>query len=273
MPLVLVVLLMAVSADAAPGSCSIDEIEGRCSGTAQPVPASSAMPASVGTTAKPVLLEVFHAHDCPHCAEALQWLPELERRYPNLVVRKYEVKANPENRRRFHETAERHHTTVKGVPTFFLGEDTIVGFYRDQTCAALIEKVHALSGLTRDADCERSRELKVPLLGTLKTDQVSLFNFTLVLGLLDSLNPCAIWVLTFLLSILVYSKERQRIALIGGTFVLASGLVYFAFMAAWLNLFVIIGMSRVITLALAAIAVIMGLINIKDFSGTSRASL
>jgi hypothetical protein len=52
----------------------------------------------------------------------LQWLPELERRYPNLVVHKYEVKANPENRRRFHETAERHHTTVKGVPTFFLGE-------------------------------------------------------------------------------------------------------------------------------------------------------
>ncbi len=262
--LVWCVLLVSAPSAAAQGSCSIDEIAGRCSvgRESDPAPSAAALPATAG---KPVLLEVFHAHDCPHCAEALAWLPELQRRYPNLAVRTYEVKANPENRRRFHETAERHHTTVQGVPTFFLGDDVLVGFYRDQTCAALIEKVQALSGFARDAECERSRELKVPLLGTLKIDQISLLNFTLVLGLLDSLNPCAIWVLTFLLSILVYSKERQRIALIGGTFVVASGVVYFSFMAAWLNLFVIIGMNRAITVALGLVAIGMGAINLKDF--------
>jgi cytochrome c biogenesis protein CcdA/thiol-disulfide isomerase/thioredoxin len=262
-PVVLITLFLAASVQAAPDFCSVDEIAGHCASAAQPSPTWLPTPTSVAT-AKPVLLEVFYAHDCPHCHEALLWLPELERKYPNLVVQKYEVKANLENRRRFHQTAARHHTTVKGVPTFFLGDTSIVGFYKNQTCAALIEKVHALSGFTPDAECERSQEFSVPLLGTLKTHQVSLLNFTVILGLLDSLNPCAIWVLTFLLSILVYSKQRRRIALIGGTFVLASGLVYFAFMAAWLNLFVVIGMSRVITLVLAAVAICMGLINLKE---------
>ena len=101
-------------------------------------------------------------------------------------------------------------------------------------------------------------------LASFSRGKVSLLNFTVILGLLDSLNPCAIWVLTFLLSILVYTKQRQRIALIGGVFVLASGLVYFAFMAAWLNLFVVIGMHRLITLLLAAVAIGMGLINVKE---------
>lgn len=212
-----------------------------------------------------MVLELFYAYDCPHCHEALEWLPELERRYPNLVVHKFEVKAHPENRVRFEQAAALHHSAIKGVPTFFLGDETFVGFYRDQTCAALVEKVRELSGFARDTECERARELKVPLLGTLRVSQLSLLNFTVIIGLLDSLNPCAIWVLTFLLSILVYSKQRRRIAMIGATFVLASGLVYFAFMAAWLNLFVVIGIHRALTLTLAAVAIGMGLINVKEF--------
>ncbi|MFC1641459.1 cytochrome c biogenesis protein CcdA [Myxococcota bacterium] len=260
----LTALFLTTSVQGAPDFCSVNEIASRCSAEAQPGEAQPPT-SSPARTGKPVLLEMFYAHDCPHCHEALKWLPELERKYPNLVVHRYEVKAIPENRRRFDEAAARHRTTVRGVPTFFLGQDTIVGFYRDQTCASLIAKVHALSGYTRDADCERSRELEVPMLGTLRTDQISLFSFTLMLGLLDSLNPCALWVLTFLLSILVYSKQRQRVALIGGTFVLVSGLVYFSFMAAWLNLFLVIGLSRVLTVTLAVIAISMGLINLKEF--------
>ena len=245
--------------------CSVDEIAGQCMDA---TPSSQTPPsidtASPAISGKPVRMELFYAHDCPHCHEALEWLPELEHKYPNLIVEKYEIKSNPENRRRFQESAERHHTAIKGVPTFFLGDDTIVGFYKDQTCAALVEKLHMLSGFTRNPECESSQEIKVPLLGTLKPNQISMLNFTVILGLLDSFNPCAIWVLTFLLSILVRSRQRGRIAMIGGTFVLASGLVYFAFMAAWLNLFVVIGMQRTLTLALGAIAICMGAINIKE---------
>ena len=66
---------------------------------------------------------------------------------------------------------------------------------------------------------------------------------TLAIGLLDGFNPCAMWVLLFLLSLLVTLRDRFAMALIAGTFVLVEGIAYFVFMAAWLNLFLFIGLS------------------------------
>ena len=63
------------------------------------------------------------------------------------------------------------------------------------------------------------------------------------MGLLDGFNPCAMWVLLFLLSLLVRLQDRRRMALVAGTFVLVSGAVYYAFMAAWLNVFLAVGLS------------------------------
>ena len=73
------------------------------------------------------------------------------------------------------------------------------------------------------------------------------------------------WILVFLLSVLVNVKDRRRILLIAGTFVFVSGLAYFAFMAAWLNLFMLIGIARPIQIALGILAVLIGSINVKDF--------
>jgi hypothetical protein len=54
-------------------------------------------------------------------------------------------------------------------------------------------------------------------------------------------------------------------ALIGGIFVFFSGAIYFLFMAAWLNLFIYLGELRLITLVAGAIAVLIALVNIKDY--------
>jgi hypothetical protein len=53
--------------------------------------------------------------------------------------------------------------------------------------------------------------------------------------------------------------------LIAGTFVFVSGFVYFAFMAAWLNAFLFIGLSRAMQIALGVTAVLIGGVHIKDF--------
>ena len=88
---------------------------------------------------------------------------------------------------------------------------------------------------------------------------------TVILGGLDSFNPCAFFVLFFLLSLLIHAKSRKRMLLIGGTFVFFSGFIYFVFMAAWLNLFLITGQLRTVTVIAGAIALTVALINIKDF--------
>jgi len=105
----------------------------------------------------------------------------------------------------------------------------------------------------------------LPWLGAVDVQTLSLPTMTLVLAGMDAFNPCAFFVLMFLLSLLVHAQSRRRMLLIGSIFVLCSGLVYFLFMAAWLNLFLVMGAQRWITLAAGLVAIVIAAINIKDY--------
>ncbi len=105
----------------------------------------------------------------------------------------------------------------------------------------------------------------LPVFGRLKVSDIGMPLFTVAVGLVDGFNPCAMWVLLFLLSILVNLRDRVRILAVAGTFVLVSGLAYFAFMAAWLNVFLIVGYLRPIQIGLGILAIMVGAIHVKDF--------
>lgn len=114
-------------------------------------------------------------------------------------------------------------------------------------------------------DAADAAALAVPLLGTLDAQTMSLPLFTVAIAALDAFNPCAFFVLLFLLSLLVHAHDRRRMLLIGGIFVFFSGLLYFVFMAAWLNIFLWVGELRVITVIAGLIAITMAALNIKDY--------
>ena len=107
--------------------------------------------------------------------------------------------------------------------------------------------------------------VELPVIGAVRVEELGLPLFTVVIGLIDGFNPCATWVLLFLLAMLVNLKSRRRMALIAGTFVVVSGVVYFAFMAAWLTFFAVIGVSQVVRVVLALLALAIGGMNVKDF--------
>ncbi|MCD6464153.1 hypothetical protein J7L02_01360 [Candidatus Woesearchaeota archaeon] len=110
-----------------------------------------------------------------------------------------------------------------------------------------------------------STTVKIPIIGTVNTASVSIPLLTMIIGLVDGFNPCAMWVLTFLLTILVYARKRSKMLLVGLTFVITSGVIYFLFMTAWLNLFLYIGYAEALRIVIAIIGIVMGLINIKEF--------
>ncbi len=89
--------------------------------------------------------------------------------------------------------------------------------------------------------------------------------FTAIVAGLDAFNPCAFFVLLFLLSLLVHARSRARMALVGMTFVAVSGVLYFVFMAAWLNLFLVTDNLRAVTLIAGLIAVVLGALSAKDY--------
>lgn len=207
---------------------------------------------------------IFHSLTCPHCKQAFAWLPQLKEKFPILIIKDYEISQSKENRALFEEFAKKYHKDPQGVPTFFIGSEMIVGFGAS-TPDAVIKAVEQLyQNSTVQNNAPKTRAIDLPLIGTLDVERMSILKFTLIIGLLDGLNPCAMWVLMFLLGLLVYSKSKKKIFMVGGIFVLASGVVYFGFMAAWFNLFMIVGYSSVLTAILGSVAILMGLINIKE---------
>jgi hypothetical protein len=94
--------------------------------------------------------------------------------------------------------------------------------------------------------------------------------FTLAIGLADGFNPCAMWVLLFLLSLLVHLGSRRRMLLVGGTFVAVGGLVYLAFLVAWLNLFLWLGVARTVQVGLGLVAVGLGALQLADAIAPGR---
>lgn len=113
-------------------------------------------------------------------------------------------------------------------------------------------------------------EIELPYFGRVRVERIGLPVFTLAVGLVDGFNPCAMWVLMFLLSILVNLHSRWKILSVAGTFVLISGAAYFAFMAAWLNVFLLVGLLTWVRITLACLAIGVGLIHVKDFFAFQR---
>ncbi len=132
------------------------------------------------------------------------------------------------------------------------------------------ESTHQESSKLAEVPTPPPEEIDLPVFGRLRVRDVGMPTFTIAIGLVDGFNPCAMWVLIFLLSILVNIRDRKRILLIAGTFVLVSGMAYFAFMAAWLNVFQLIGLARPAQITLGLLATAIGLISVKDFVAFHR---
>ena len=115
------------------------------------------------------------------------------------------------------------------------------------------------------ADAVGGDILELPFLGPIDMSKISLPVFTVVIAAMDSFNPCAFFVLFFLLGMLIYAESRKRILLIGAVFVFFSGFVYFLFMSAWLNFFLLAGQIMLLTTVAGIIAIIAAMFNVKDF--------
>lgn len=209
-------------------------------------------------------LEVFVRAGCPHCAAAKEFLNELQRERPSLRIAIYDVSEDAAARQRLTAmVAERGMSSV-GVPTFLIGTELMVGFLSADTTGAEIRA--RLDRQTKDAVVPPPVEaIQTRWFGELRVRDLGLPLFTIIIGLLDGFNPCSMWVLLFMLSLLAGLASRPKMLLIAGTFVAIEGIAYFAFMAAWLNMFLVIGLSRITELVLGSIAGLAGAIHIKDY--------
>jgi len=236
------------------------------------------------------ILYLFWTKGCPHCKAARSFLKKLESRFPQIKVEMYEVSGDEANEKLFRDILGLYGLTRQIFPTIFIGDlDPVVGYYNDSTTGAEIEEkvVYCLKNQCRDPisdflsksdSSEKASGVDVteltdemvgapknPLINKFDSSRLALPLFTVVIALLDSINPCAFFVLIFLLSLLTHLSSSKKMLLTGGTFVFFSAVMYFLFMSAWLNLFYFTRTVRLITTIAGIVAVCMALVNIKDF--------
>jgi thiol-disulfide isomerase/thioredoxin len=235
-----------------------------------------------------VHLYFFWSRSCPHCRQALPFVQAMASEYDWLALHSHELTSDRANVALYIEMADKLGRDARSVPAFFLCGRMLTGYDNAEGIGAQLrelaqlcrpaEMAEALSSGTdgpsmsaprtdgREIGSEPVAEsLRVPVLGEVDAHRLSLPLFTLLIAGLDAFNPCAFFVLLFLLSLMVHARSRARMLVVGATFVFFSGLVYFLFMAAWLNLFLVIGGAPVVTLLAGLVALLIGALNVKDF--------
>jgi glutaredoxin len=221
---------------------------------------------------------VFWRPGCPHCERELAFLARIQPVYPTLRIHYFNVWEDQANVTLLRRIGGVLGAEVSSVPFTVVGDQAFGGYLDDaSTGAALQARVDFCVRTTcpdsvaplraggravarppaadaQDTGPPMPATVRLPVLGTVATRDLSLPALTVVLGALDGFNPCAMWVLVMLLGLLIGIPDRRRRWVLGGVFILASAVVYFVFMAAWLNLFLFLGMLLWVRAAIALVA-------------------
>ncbi|MEC4749284.1 glutaredoxin [Methylomicrobium sp. Wu6] len=237
-------------------------------------------------------LEVFVREGCPHCVKAEEFLSALSAERPDVRISMRDVSRDALALERLKQLSTAQGLNKLSVPAFYINGQLIIGFSEDantgnQIRAELDRAKHAKQApvatpesciVDKNQTCESEtpspsgpEKFEVALFGhTLSLEQVGLPMFTLAMGLLDGFNPCSMWVLILMISLLAPMQNRWRMLAVAGTFIAVEGVAYLVFMAAWLNLFLLVGLSRASEIIIAALAILAGAIHIKDFPAYGR---
>jgi len=228
---------------------------------------------------------LFYGKECSHCADLHKYLDELfsQEKYKSVKVEEYEVWHNDENDKKRLEIADILDVDPIGVPFLVIGTNviqgysdsrseeikTIIDYYYDKVYydpagdylhgndTSKLEKLHY--------EKDNKDEYNVPLLGKINAKNVSLLLISIIMGAVDGFNPCAMWILLFLLSLLISTKDRKKMWILGLTFILTSGLIYLFFMLSWLNVAKHTTDIIFIRYLIGVFALIFGLVNVYRF--------
>ena len=229
-----------------------------------------------------VKLYLFHNYDCPHCKEEQNYLKEIEKDYDNLEIIKYEIKKDEKNKELFKKFLEESKIDANGVPftiigsTYFTGYNSDIGskircainYYSENEhrdiVGEFLENGKLDGEITEEFDVN-SCSFTIPLIGKIDPQKISLPFVSVVIGLVDGFNPCAMWVLLFLISLMLGMKNRKRMWCLGIAFLFTSAFVYFGFMMAWVNIAGLFSKSKILEIIISLVALLGGTVNLYNF--------
>ncbi|HSL59828.1 MAG TPA: hypothetical protein VK866_18410 [Acidimicrobiales bacterium] len=236
-----------------------------------------------------LVVELFWMEGCPHCHTEWELLDELVDRYPGLVVDDHEVSRSEAARQRFAEAGATYGFEPRAVPTTIIDGQVWVGF--DDRTAVEIEAVitAALAApepsgpvlpsgddppgddpTGDDVEAAAGEIIDVPLLGEIDVGDRSLLVATVLIGFVDGVNPCSLWVLSVLLGLVLHSGSRQRVLAVGVTFLVVTTAMYGLYIVGVYTLLAYVAYLTWIQRGVAVVAGTIGAINVWSWAFPDR---
>lgn len=221
-------------------------------------------------TAEPPALVLFYGEGCPYCAMEIQWLPGLMEEFPELEVEIREVWNDPANQQVFAATAARVGFEPRAVPTTVFGDRYWVGFSQPiaDDITGVVEAAFAATPL--EPEPTDTRVVDIPIVGLVDVGGMPLLGATVIIGLVDGFNPCSLWVLTILLALVLHTGSRRRVLTVGGVFLAVTAAMYGLYMFGIYGVLSYVTHLEWIRGVMAAIAVVFGVVNVKDYFAFRR---
>ena len=205
-------------------------------------------------------LLVFVQDGCPHCAHAEDFLNNISIESVNIV---YHNLKNKNSLALLFQNITRLNIPKDqlGTPIFIFNDKYIIGFGEEEKAQIL----DLISNEDFKIKEKHNEEIDLGILGKYNVLNTSIPVLAILMGLADGFNPCAMWVLVYLISICATLKDRKKIIFLVGSFVLSSGILYYLFMTAWLNVFLYIGYIRILALAIGLFALYFGSLSVYEY--------
>ena len=222
-------------------------------------------------------VHLFYLPGCSHCEEQEPFNEKLANEYPSIQIIEHDATMPTEHALLSEMLAELGIEDEPEFPITIFGNQVFGGWESEETTGRAIELAlqQCLAGEcpepVGDKDGDDGGKIVLPIIGEIDLADYSLPALAVILGFVDGFNPCAMWVLVYLISLVATLRDRKRIWLIVGSFVLASGVLYFLFMTAWLNVFLLVGYVKPVTTVIGLVALGGGILQIREVIETKGA--
>ncbi|MDD4358222.1 MAG: hypothetical protein PHY30_00210 [Candidatus Pacebacteria bacterium] len=223
-------------------------------------------------------IDFFYSKTCPHCSDANEFLKDISLENSNIQIEKFEIskKESVSLLNSYYDTYSVDESHRGGVPVIFIENYYFIGFQKgvsEDKISAAINNFNLSNGLKNNdsyvvgevSSMNELKQIELPLIGKIDLSSASPLIFSILFGFLDGFNACAMAALAFLLAILIGLGDRRKLILIGGVFILVSGIIYYLFIGAWFNIFLILPHIDLITYAIGALMIILGVYVLKEY--------
>jgi glutaredoxin/uncharacterized protein (UPF0333 family) len=225
------------------------------------------LPAESTLATEEAKIYVFGRDTCGFCKEEFAFLADEELPFVYLNLNEDEEAA------RLYDEVTAKHGLTKVTPITVIGERVIVGFNGKNTTgrqitealvqaenspiktveqhitSAPVQSVEVGAGCTGIA-CDTGTSqfvFELPFLGVVDLRSFSLFSLSLLLGVIDGFNPCAMWVLITFLVLLSQAGSKKKMIFLATVFMVAEAIMYNLILNVWYKTWDFVALDEIVT--------------------------